>query len=1503
MGPPLKIQMGGLVRAQILNNREIFTPILQETQKTVIDSKPVYLSTSDEESRISITSSGDQTTVLLTYAIDNDDDKSNGRLKLEDQFIYDNKTKKLLSVQRAFSASMEKPELWNPLFNKLTERGTLKTDDPDVVKFFKNVILELPQASDLPASPESPMFFGLSTFSVPTPPDNLEAAHLRRLPDLFPILNQALNLPPDYLVALQEGATFLRNGFVANDKGAFQRFYKLADKDNDLDLLSVANALNSLSRGDLEKARNQFTVLKSTRPEFLQVIQWIDDYAQAKESLGLLQTLQVLSLEQEARTFQSQQSVAGRVLSLFSDSDKKGQGSSAVFEKMRQRVLTGEADTVEEVMTQIESYGSQEEKEWIHLFRSSSFASGSVLDLSRGGALKGVLRQSALLAITREKLIPGRYMASARLLLDQLAKQSSHPAFMEAGRDELKLLSGTGKISDAIDLTTGRFAGELADPLTVGSLLVGSAAFRFAEAGALSGLARIGFESPQMASLIASFAGLSVEAPAFELTQRTLGSTFLGGGYWNDFGSGLLRSYLTFGAFRGVGAGTRFGIARMEANGNLIFGKATAPLLSNGASFGALHLMNEFERSVHLRPVEGPWEARLFQDGAFYLQLGLAGHLAESAMAYGLPTRMLRFEWAPPEKVEVPQPQEEPPPPPSPNPVPVNGGNSPPTPFQRLGIEAPLPRDANGMIMLPDISAMNLSVGQVARQVQAQKGNIFSISHEGIGKRGNEDRFVAEEMPDTRSVLVAIDGMGGHAGGEEAAEIARQLIESAVLSAETLEDAYDLAHRGIQEYSRRNGFVDDDGALMRGAPGAVVMGLEITPRGFGEHDARFVNIGDSEGLVLRFSADASSPPQIVFWTARPIELSQQIRQVRNFSQVGTTPDGRVALDQMFIYRTDANANTVSEALGFKLQMTESFPDQPLKDGDVVLLGSDGFFENFATLEEIARIVQETGSRSPEVIRDALIRENLMRMSLLQQRKKARADYITLTAEVYKKAYEEVYGTPPPDGWKGRYEGWVLDSDGNVGYVSDIETVTVQGDPVQRLKRHPGSGAPFAADHFKTDNTTLIVKVLGDPNVSDNARPTVQVFNPLGAVNPGDALRSVPPPAPKPVVTAPRPSSILSIDDNLPDQPRRGEHHLRIHGYGAVSAFTHEGLDKKVLLGQQSQAINEDAYGFSFDAKGRLVLMVADGMGGYQGGDFASAKAVDSTLQVLAANDSGLGDALWSSHEVIRKEALQTGRVIKRTERSPDGQTTEREVSRGQAVVSMARVHNDGSVEVGMVGDARLWVLRYQADGTYDVVEPFFPDSMVGKMRTEGSLTTLQMHAHPNSSDVNGALGMPKEPWVVDEFTYDQFSKDYPDNFAILDSPLSVMKGGKRELLKLKSNDCLLLMSDGVAGLFDPSELGALLRNQDSADGIRKTIQEEAFRRLEYYKISHQIYQKGYRAPLPNGLFIDALGNVYRTADMQKDTKMVAHYGPDNLTALVYRFDPTVSLPPSSPPSP
>jgi len=212
--------------------------------------------------------------------------------------------------------------------------------------------------------------------------------------------------------------------------------------------------------------------------------------------------------------------------------------------------------------------------------------------------------------------------------------------------------------------------------------------------------------------------------------------------------------------------------------------------------------------------------------------------------------------------------------------------------------------------------------------------------------------------------------------------------------------------------------------------------------------------------------------------------------------------------------------------------------------------------------------------------------------------------------------------------------------------------------------------------------------------------------------------------------------------------------------------------------------NEDSFGYwepedeaEFRRKGRLAI-VADGMGGYEGGQEASRLAVDAILKVYSEfggddPQQALIDGLQAAHEDIRQYG------------------TTHPLLRGMGTTCTAiAVVGDGLYYVH-VGDTRLYLIR---DG--HIIQVTRDHSYVGRLVEAGMISRQEAETHPQRNILTAAVGTNPE--------------------LIMDSP------GRPE--PLRPRDVLLLCSDGLWGVVHDDEILAAVENHDPEGAGRELIE-------------------------------------------------------------------------------
>jgi PPM family protein phosphatase len=212
--------------------------------------------------------------------------------------------------------------------------------------------------------------------------------------------------------------------------------------------------------------------------------------------------------------------------------------------------------------------------------------------------------------------------------------------------------------------------------------------------------------------------------------------------------------------------------------------------------------------------------------------------------------------------------------------------------------------------------------------------------------------------------------------------------------------------------------------------------------------------------------------------------------------------------------------------------------------------------------------------------------------------------------------------------------------------------------------------------------------------------------------------------------------------------------------------------------------NEDSFGYwepegdeEFARKGRLAI-VADGMGGYEGGQEASRLAVDTlvgTYRKFDGDDPQLGliEGLQAAHDGIRSYGLAHPAL------------------RGMGTTCTAVAIVQDALYYVHVGDTRLYLIR---DG--QITQVTRDHSYVGRLVEAGMISREEAETHPQRNILTAALGTNPE--------------------LIMDSP------GRPE--PLRPEDVLVICSDGLWGLVHDHEILAAVDKQSAEQAGRDLIE-------------------------------------------------------------------------------
>ncbi len=218
------------------------------------------------------------------------------------------------------------------------------------------------------------------------------------------------------------------------------------------------------------------------------------------------------------------------------------------------------------------------------------------------------------------------------------------------------------------------------------------------------------------------------------------------------------------------------------------------------------------------------------------------------------------------------------------------------------------------------------------------------------------------------------------------------------------------------------------------------------------------------------------------------------------------------------------------------------------------------------------------------------------------------------------------------------------------------------------------------------------------------------------------------------------------------------------------------------VGRQ-RANNEDSFLYweansdeDFRRKGRLAV-VADGMGGYEGGQEASRLAVETVRSIYdnafgADPQETLVEAFASAHQNIQRFAAEHPQFY------------------GMGTTCTAASIVDRQLCFAHVGDSRLYLIRGET-----ITRLTRDHSYVGRLVESGIVRSEDAESHPQRHILTAALGSGRE----------------------------VTPHVPEQPVPLEQGDSLLLCSDGLWGLVGDLELSQVVRANAPAESCQKLV--------------------------------------------------------------------------------
>jgi len=216
---------------------------------------------------------------------------------------------------------------------------------------------------------------------------------------------------------------------------------------------------------------------------------------------------------------------------------------------------------------------------------------------------------------------------------------------------------------------------------------------------------------------------------------------------------------------------------------------------------------------------------------------------------------------------------------------------------------------------------------------------------------------------------------------------------------------------------------------------------------------------------------------------------------------------------------------------------------------------------------------------------------------------------------------------------------------------------------------------------------------------------------------------------------------------------------------------------------RAREINEDYFSVSYPNENIQVFLLADGMGGYNGGEIASKLAVTTAKSYILTNYEKTEKDKKGLTELVRS-ASQYANMIVYDKAKETGNENLRQMG---TTLDICLIYQN-KLYFAHVGDSRIYRLRkgYFRQLTKD-------DSYVQQLVDEGKITEEEAETHPEKNMLMKALGV--SPYVEVDAEDRGFMKD----------------------------DVILMCSDGLTNMVDDSEIAQIIK-ENPTDATKLLVQ-------------------------------------------------------------------------------
>lgn len=215
---------------------------------------------------------------------------------------------------------------------------------------------------------------------------------------------------------------------------------------------------------------------------------------------------------------------------------------------------------------------------------------------------------------------------------------------------------------------------------------------------------------------------------------------------------------------------------------------------------------------------------------------------------------------------------------------------------------------------------------------------------------------------------------------------------------------------------------------------------------------------------------------------------------------------------------------------------------------------------------------------------------------------------------------------------------------------------------------------------------------------------------------------------------------------------------------------------------KAREMNQDNFYIAKENEDIKLYVLADGMGGYKGGEIASVLAIRSAINYIENNFVNINKENKSIVELIKDAIMYSNMVV--TEKAKESE----EFSNMGTTIEICLIY-DKKAYIGHIGDSRVYLIRGK-----EMTKLTKDHSYVETLVDDGTITREEAKIHPKKNMLIKALG-------AGAFVE-------PDIFDI-------------ELLE---NDIIIITSDGLTNMVSEKEILFIINNNIET-AVEKLIEE------------------------------------------------------------------------------